>query len=66
MMQEASRRNYRETYATASKYLDLYFAEGQTISRQSFQSLGLACFILASKIVERRIPLISYKIFDRK
>jgi hypothetical protein len=53
-------RYYRETYATASKYLDLYFMKGKDIETSQLQMLGLACFILAAKVVESRVPAISY------
>ena len=37
----------------------------QRVSKQEFQLLGLACLILASKVVESRVPAISFQVFSR-
>ena len=31
-----------------------------------FQTVGLACFVLAAKVVEHRLPAISFDVFDKK
>jgi hypothetical protein len=41
----------RETYATASKYLDMFFTKGGKVPRSAFQTLGIACLALAAKVV---------------
>ena len=56
----------RETYALTSKYLDLYMGRDTTIKINSFQTLGLACFVLAAKVIEHRSPAISFDVFDKK
>lgn len=59
-------RFYRETYATASKYLDMFFAQGNDVEIASLQTLGISCFMLAAKVVESRMPPISFDAFNRK
>lgn len=39
----------RDTYALTCYYLDLYFMNGNNVSLDDFQSLGLSAFILAAK-----------------
>lgn len=55
----------RETYAYASRFLDMFFSKGHKVPRSSFQVLGIACLILAAKVNERRVPSISFQVFDR-
>lgn len=43
----------------------MFFTQKQKILKQDFQLLGLACLILASKIVESRIPAISFQVFSK-
>lgn len=43
----------------------MFFAQKQKVLKQEFQLLGLACLILASKIVESRIPAISFQVFNK-
>jgi len=59
-------RFYRETYAVASKYLDMFFAKGNDVEINSLQTLGISCFVLAAKVVESRVPPISFDAFNRK
>ena len=43
----------------------MFFMKGQRVQRNAFQALGLACLILAAKVNERRVPSISFQVFDR-
>jgi hypothetical protein len=43
----------------------MYFNHLQKIPKNKFQILGIACLILAAKVIERRIPNISFKIFNK-
>lgn len=65
MLSETQNLYERETYCHASKYLDMFFMRGQRVQRNAFQALGLACLILAAKVNERRVPSISFQVFDR-
>lgn len=49
----------------ASRYLDMFFSKQHKVPRNSFQALGIACLMLASKVVERRMPSISFQVFDK-
>ena len=47
---------HRETYSLFGYYLDLFFKNGGDIELDNFQNLGLACFNLAAKTVEKNPP----------
>lgn len=65
MLSETYKIYERETYCQASRFLDMFFMRGFRIQRNVFQCLGIACLILAAKNNERRVPSISYQVFDR-
>ena len=44
----------------------MFFACGNDIEVGSLQLLGLSCFLLAAKVVENRLPPISYKSFSKE
>ena len=65
MLSETQNLYERETYCLACKYLDMFFMKGQRVQKNAFQALGLACLVLAAKVNQRRVPSISFQVFDR-
>ena len=68
LLEEMHRYRYlRETYAVGSKYLDLYLMkQKKSFSINSFQNLGISCWILATKICGERIPCINFENYNEK
>jgi hypothetical protein len=50
MLSETQNIYERETYAMASKFLDMFFSKGYKVQKNLFQVLGIACLILATKV----------------
>lgn len=44
----------------------MFFSKLQKVPKNCFQALGIACLILAAKNEERRLPNISFQVFDLK
>jgi hypothetical protein len=64
-MQECSKQViFRETYALACKYLDLYFLNGGQIELEDYQDLVISCLVIACKMLEGRGPLVSSEVFS--
>lgn len=67
LMQECERQLYlRETCVLACTYMDLYLLRGGRISVAEFQLLAIGCLILASKLRENKLPLVSQHLYKRE